>query len=1031
MATQKEDKLVRGSDLTTIGSQIKTKLAEKQERLVSGVNIKTINSNSIIGPGDISIADGEDGKSAYQIWLDAGNTGTIADYLESLKGDTGVVIDEQTFMGTIVNDKTTGGANKAWSAQMGKQISAEVDNLSMSVTPIVSSMTQNESVDIASVGFRNYYIDSATGKYTTVNTYKHSICPVEYGQIVRVMANSTNGANISFFRSDAAPVSGGTPDYSDEYASIYRVGIAAGSYKDFIVPSDAKYLYFYRGAASADYPYTPESIVISKSAFDKDLVLDEADSSNIANVGVVADAVFDSSQYSADTIDLESIIKEDLCINASANFAAGSHCNIPVSGGDIVRVVGGSVNCIAAMLPCVYGPNSGSSSGASKLLEVRAGKEQWFKVPDGSIAFLFNISVGETSVIPSAITVYRDKNNNIGRNIPVYPAHRFTITSGVLEYIAYTSYRAFVFPVKKYHIYNIYPTTNGNPMKRGFMTTLPRIGAEVTEYINYNSGAKEGMSWQFTAPNDGYFFVNTYKSSSPTLSLQVYDISTDVEDKIDLVSEEGHAMRNEEIATSEDLIKSLQFEEINFAAMPMRNYYLMNENAAYNTYTTYKHCLVPVTEGQYVHVIMASNGGSLAWFTSNEASVSGGVPPYLNGTRVWYLAANADNTYRVPAGAKYMYIYAGGSGYPYLPKYFGLSVNAEAQPEIVKRNDYVMTRHLLGELKSRTRSQLDSETANVPLTLLHYSDIHGMKACQNRINEYRTFWSKYIDDTIQTGDLMADRFTDDYPWGDSSDPDNPNRDILCVIGNHDTATGTGESRIWHDKQGLESYNKFIAPYVANWNVTQPANASENGYCFYYKDYPDSHIRLVVIDAWNTDTDYNAVQMSWFAETLASAKAGDLSVIIASHFRIKAESLLKTPFTKPNVEVANPDSSTFNDPYIPVVRDFIAGGGKFVCWITGHSHYDAISKTSAANGSQINICIANASRQGSDNTLKITNNMISVVDDDPKTFDLFNVMTVDTTYHIIVLLRVGANYDKLGRKVETTCIDYQTGEIVYP
>lgn len=34
-------------------------------------------------------ADGADGKSAYQIWLDAGNTGTEEEYLASLKGDKG------------------------------------------------------------------------------------------------------------------------------------------------------------------------------------------------------------------------------------------------------------------------------------------------------------------------------------------------------------------------------------------------------------------------------------------------------------------------------------------------------------------------------------------------------------------------------------------------------------------------------------------------------------------------------------------------------------------------------------------------------------------------------------------------------------------------------------------------------------------------------------------------------------------------------------------------------------------------------
>lgn len=34
-------------------------------------------------------SDGKDGKSAYEIWLEAGNTGTVDDYLESLKGEKG------------------------------------------------------------------------------------------------------------------------------------------------------------------------------------------------------------------------------------------------------------------------------------------------------------------------------------------------------------------------------------------------------------------------------------------------------------------------------------------------------------------------------------------------------------------------------------------------------------------------------------------------------------------------------------------------------------------------------------------------------------------------------------------------------------------------------------------------------------------------------------------------------------------------------------------------------------------------------
>ena len=47
-------------------------------------------------------ADGADGKSAYQIWLDAGNTGTEADFIAFLKGEKGEKGDPGT-IGSVLN----------------------------------------------------------------------------------------------------------------------------------------------------------------------------------------------------------------------------------------------------------------------------------------------------------------------------------------------------------------------------------------------------------------------------------------------------------------------------------------------------------------------------------------------------------------------------------------------------------------------------------------------------------------------------------------------------------------------------------------------------------------------------------------------------------------------------------------------------------------------------------------------------------------------------------------------------------------
>lgn len=55
------------------------------------------------------------GKSAYELWLEAGNTGTMADYLASLKGDTGEVTTAQmnTAISAAVDPVTSQLAEKA------------------------------------------------------------------------------------------------------------------------------------------------------------------------------------------------------------------------------------------------------------------------------------------------------------------------------------------------------------------------------------------------------------------------------------------------------------------------------------------------------------------------------------------------------------------------------------------------------------------------------------------------------------------------------------------------------------------------------------------------------------------------------------------------------------------------------------------------------------------------------------------------------------------------------------------------------
>lgn len=135
MAVRAEDKIVRGADLSTIGEQVNAKLAEKvSSESVNNVVTLTSAEYEALDTKDPDtlyvITDGgaelypQDGKSAYQIWLDNGNVGSEADFLASLQGNSG-------YSGAageleVVNNLNDGGATAALSAEMGKTLNSKV-----------------------------------------------------------------------------------------------------------------------------------------------------------------------------------------------------------------------------------------------------------------------------------------------------------------------------------------------------------------------------------------------------------------------------------------------------------------------------------------------------------------------------------------------------------------------------------------------------------------------------------------------------------------------------------------------------------------------------------------------------------------------------------------------------------------------------------------------------------------------------------------------------------------------------------------
>ncbi|MBO7042953.1 hypothetical protein J6W34_00020 [bacterium] len=143
-----------------------TELAKKQDTLVSGTNIKTINSESLLGSTDIQLQTKLSG-TADNVVIYTNTTGTLGelgfDSVPTQNSDkllrSGVIwsqLRNKINYSDIVNDVVTGGVAVPLSAEQGKELNTKI-NLAMQSTHdrgvVLNALTSQE---------QNYSITSAT-----------------------------------------------------------------------------------------------------------------------------------------------------------------------------------------------------------------------------------------------------------------------------------------------------------------------------------------------------------------------------------------------------------------------------------------------------------------------------------------------------------------------------------------------------------------------------------------------------------------------------------------------------------------------------------------------------------------------------------------------------------------------------------------------------------------------------------------------------------------------------------------------------
>ena len=329
---------------------------------------------------------------------------------------------------------------------------------------------------------------------------------------------------------------------------------------------------------------------------------------------------------------------------------------------------------------------------------------------------------------------------------------------------------------------------------------------------------------------------------------------------------------------------------------------------------------------------------------------------------------------------------------------------AELNPEFETR--------LVNALRTHNTEANEFKKNTPPLVLFHFSDVHGDEAELNRYAKFLKKYDKYFDDAICTGDLVAWNAGSGFGhWGRVKGAEK----ILFVSGNHDFVK---DKPYWDWDDRLtkkEMFDTYYSKFIKNWNVTY-----EEGNTYYYKDYPEKKIRLIGLDCALKDEE-NEEQLSWFKGALAGAKVRDLSVIVAYHYNPRNAVQIKCNFTDYDHydEEGSLDDMT---EYNKTVDEFINQGGKFIMWLTGHTHWEQFAYNKdfpkqlyySIDATSIGFC-------------ELYSNMSRIMG--TRSQDLANAMVVDTTKEELKIIRIGANETSSLVQRNGITINYKTFEVI--
>ena len=295
------------------------------------------------------------------------------------------------------------------------------------------------------------------------------------------------------------------------------------------------------------------------------------------------------------------------------------------------------------------------------------------------------------------------------------------------------------------------------------------------------------------------------------------------------------------------------------------------------------------------------------------------------------------------------------------------------------------------------------------LEFLHFSDVHNVPENWERIVEYMNYYDNYIAFALHTGDYCGDvqsQYTDMYATCSPA-----TRPIYNCIGNHDTNAMDNPERTRY-VTSKERTHSLLFNHTEGWDVEFMPTATPTAY---YKDFPASAIRMIVLDQYY-DVDE---ECAWLEEVLREARERSFAVITAMHEpSAHVEDSFHCTFHTVN-DYESVAGTRRHHALEDVLCDHVAKGGVHICNFVGHTHHDLFGFT---EGGILNSSVPCATNwAGWTDGIRVPHT---------RTNDCFHIVSIDPNLSLLKLVRIGNNCDHYLRSQRVLCYNYKTRELIH-